>query len=196
MSDARLGRPRSAVVHDAILSAVRDLLVENGYADVSMDRVAARAGVGKQTVYRRWPSKAPLVADAVLDAWPGGSVALPDNGDIAEDLVVWLEGQAAILADPGHAALGRALAAAAADDLHDGDALYRQLTGPQHDAVIARLRNGVDAGQVRAGADLAAVADAVIGVILLRMLTETGCVRDFSGLVDVLVRGIVDHNRP
>jgi AcrR family transcriptional regulator len=196
MSDARLGRPRSAVAHDAILSAVRELLVESGYADVSMDRVAARAGVGKQTVYRRWPSKAPLVADAVLDAWPGGSVALPDNGDVAEDLTVWLDGQGAVLAAPQHAALGRALAAAAADNLDDGDALYRQLTGPQHDAVIARLRIGVQTGQVRADADLAAVADAVIGVILFRMLTEASPVRDFAGLVDVLVRGMVDHNRP
>ena len=195
MTESRRGRPRSPLVHAAILDATRALLVEKGYADVSMDRVASHAGVGKQTLYRRWPSKAQLVAEAVMDAHHGdGSFALPDTGDVAADLRDWLLRYADAVAPPQNAALVRALAAAAAEDLRDGQALYRQLTGPQHDAVMQRLRQGIDAGQVRADTDVEAVADALIGTILYRVLarpTTTGdTTRHADGLIDALIAGV------
>ncbi|WP_068271058.1 TetR/AcrR family transcriptional regulator [Aldersonia kunmingensis] len=195
MTEARRGRPRSREAHNAILAATRALLVECGYADVSMDRVAEQAGVGKQTVYRRWPSKAPLVAEAIMDAYgaPDAVVSIPDTGDIAEDLRTLMRQAAAFAASPDNAILLRALAAAAADDPHDGDSLYRQLTGPQRDGVVARLRQGVDAGQVRADVDLGAVADALVGAPLYRVLTRataTGeAMSHFDGLIDVLTNG-------
>jgi AcrR family transcriptional regulator len=190
MPEPRLGRPRSTAAHGAILAATRQLLSEKGYAEVSMERVAARAGVGKQTVYRRWASKAPLVAEAVLSAYRGAATDLPDSGDLAADLRSWLSGYTAFLAAPANAALVRALAAAAADDPQDGETLYRQLTGPQHEAIRERFRRGVQAGQVRADADLEAAAEAVIGVTLYRMLTPGDLDRRFDGLVDVLIAGI------
>ena len=117
---------------------------------VPTNRVANRAGVGKQAIYRRWPSKAPLVAEAIMDTYrrSGGS-DLPDTGDIAADLRGWLHGQAKALAAPENSALLRALAAAAADDPHDGKALYRQLTVPQHDAVDCRDRTRMGATSSR-----------------------------------------------
>lgn len=194
MTESRRGRPRSAEIHGAILDATRALLVESGYAEVSMDRVASRAGVGKQTLYRRWPSKAPLVAEAVIDAYSaGGGVQLSDTGDLATDLKTWLNGQASALAAKENSALIRALAAAAAEDRRDGEALYRQLTGPQYDAVLQRLRSSAEAGQIRADADLTAVADAIIGTILYRELAQQGAsprVGRFDGLVDVLIGGV------
>lgn len=195
MTESRRGRPRSPLVHATILDATRALLVEKGYADVSMDRVASRAGVGKQTLYRRWPSKAQLVAEAVMDAHQsGGSFALPDTGDVAADLRDWIRRYADAVAPSQNAALVRALAAAAAEDLRDGEALYRQLTGPQHDAVMQRLRLGIDAGQVRTDADVEAVADALIGTILYRVLahpTTTGdTTRHADGLIDALIAGV------
>jgi AcrR family transcriptional regulator len=63
------GRPRDTRLHHAILEATRELLIAGGYAELSMESVAARAGVGKKTLYRRWSSKAPLVAEAVLEAY-------------------------------------------------------------------------------------------------------------------------------
>jgi AcrR family transcriptional regulator len=195
MTASRRGRPRSPVVHAAILDATRKLLIESGYAEVSMDRVASHAGVGKQTLYRRWPSKAQLVAEAVMDAHHGvGTFELPDTGDIAADLRDWLLGYANAVAPPENAALVRALAAAAADDPRDGEALYRQLTGPQHDAVVQRLRRGIAAGQVRADVDAEAVADALIGSILYQVLarpkTTDETIRHFDGLIDALIAGI------
>ncbi len=82
------GRPRDTALHAVILEAVRELLTESSYAEVTMDGVAARAQVGKKTLYRRWASKAPLVAEAVLDAYGrGGSFPVPDTGNLRADLL-------------------------------------------------------------------------------------------------------------
>jgi AcrR family transcriptional regulator len=180
-------------VHDAILESTRVLLVESGYGQVSMEGVAGHAGVGKQTVYRRWPSKAPLVAEAVLHAFQQ-EVSLPDTGELADDLRVWLRRVAEVQASPRNAALTRALAAAAADNPKDGDALYRELTGPQYEAVVQRLQRAVDVGQIRANADLEAVADALVGATLYRMLAHTEMAVEMGmrsdGLVDALITGL------
>jgi AcrR family transcriptional regulator len=82
---ARAGRPRDPACDAAILQATLDVFAEEGYAGVSIDRVAARAGVGKATIYRRYSSKAEMVVEAVrcgaqLDDW------LPDTGDLRADL--------------------------------------------------------------------------------------------------------------
>src|SRR5271156_2447323 len=87
----RVGRPRDRRLHHAILDATRELLTTRSYAELSMESIAARAGVGKKTLYRRWPSKAPLVAEAVLEAYGGsGSFPVAETGDIHPDLRAWL----------------------------------------------------------------------------------------------------------
>jgi hypothetical protein len=101
------------------------------YAELSMEGVAAHARVGKKTLYRRWPSKAPLVAEAVLEAYGGsGSFPVAETGDIHADLRSWLDEHADFLAEPSNAALVRALIAAAAASSADGVALYQQLSAP------------------------------------------------------------------
>jgi AcrR family transcriptional regulator len=194
----RPGRPRSQATHDAILNAVRDILLTGGYAEVAMDRVASLAGVGKQSLYRRWPSKAPLVAEAVMDAYGRhGSFELPDTGDLEADLRAWLGGQAAYFGSARNVALSRALAVAAADNPLDGDALYDQLAGPHHDALVLRLHAAAQAGNIRKDADLEAVADAIIGATLYRILTHVRTVEEttkhFDGLVDALIGGLRPH---
>jgi AcrR family transcriptional regulator len=191
----RRGRPRSQETHDAILDAVRDILLSGGYAEVAMDRVASLAGVGKQSLYRRWPSKAPLVAEAVMDAYgQHGPFELPDTGDIEADLRTWLHGQAAYLGSVRNVALSRALAVAAADNPLDGDALYSQLAGPHRDALLRRLDAATKAADIRADADLKAVAEALIGATLYRILTHVRTVEEitkhFDGLIDALIRGL------
>ena len=191
----RRGRPRSQATHDAILDTVREILISGGYAEVAMDRVASLAGVGKQSLYRRWPSKAPLVAEAVMDAYgQHGPLQLPDTGDIGADLREWLRGQAVYFGSPRNVALSRALAVAAADNPLDGDALYSQLAGPHHDSLLRRLHAAAHAGDIRASADLESVADAIIGATLYRILTHVRSVEDtakhFDGLVDALLLGL------
>jgi AcrR family transcriptional regulator len=191
----RRGRPRSQATHDAILEAVRDLLISGGYGDVAMDRVASVAGVGKQSLYLRWSSKATLVAEAVMDAYgQHGPLELPDTGDIEADLRTWLHGQATYLGSARNVALSRALAVAAADNPVDGDALYSQLAGPHHESLLRRLHAAAQIGDIRADADREAVADAIIGATLYRILTHVRSVEEtiklFDGLIDTLIRGL------
>jgi AcrR family transcriptional regulator len=80
------GRPRSARADRAILDATIELLAERGYGGLTVEAVASRAGVGKSTIYRRWPSKATLAAAAV-NALARERVPVPDTGDLRDDLV-------------------------------------------------------------------------------------------------------------
>jgi AcrR family transcriptional regulator len=82
---ARTGRPRDPACDAAILQAALDIFAEEGYERVSMDGVAARAGVGKATIYRRYSSKAELVVEAVRCGVQMGDT-LPDTGDLRADL--------------------------------------------------------------------------------------------------------------
>jgi AcrR family transcriptional regulator len=85
------GRPRDPGVDEAILAAAVDLLAEAGYARLTMDQVAARAGVGKASVYLRWPNKVALVAEAIRHR-SGVVPDVPDTGRLREDMLEFLRG--------------------------------------------------------------------------------------------------------
>jgi AcrR family transcriptional regulator len=192
----RGGRPRDSRLHRAILDATRELLTTLSYTELSMESVAARAGVGKKTLYRRWPSKAPLVAEAVLEAYGGsGSFPVAETADIRADLQHWLDEHAGFLAQPPNAALIRALIAAAAARPADGEDLYRQLSAPQLAGLTTRLRQAVDGGELRADADIESVAAALVGTMLFHALTHpgSGAGARFDGLVDALLNGISNY---
>ncbi len=194
MPDERGGRPRDAQLDHAILEATRDLLAVDGYAKLSMESVAIRAQVGKKSLYRRWPSKAPLVAEAVLDAYGrDGSFGVPDTGNIRADLQSWLAEHAEFIAGPSNAALIRALIAAAASNPSDNNALYERLSAPQHAGLVTRLRRAAEKGELRAEADLDAIAKALIGTLLLEVLTRTATsaarATRYDGLLDAILQG-------
>ena len=204
--DERVGRPRDSRLHHAILDATRELLTAGSYAELSMESVAARARVGKKTLYRRWSSKAPLVAEAVLEAYGGaGSFPVAQTGDVRADLGSWLNDHADFLADPSNVALVRALIAAAAARPADGEDLYRQLSAPQLAGLATRLHQAVDDGELSSDADLTAIAEALVGTLLLRALThpgngigateQLGRFGQFDGLLDALLRGASSTER-
>ena len=83
-----VGRPRSAEVHSAILTATLGLLAEEGFDGMSIEEVANRAGVGKTAIYRRWSSKEALVIDALKALDP--EVLVVDTGNVREDAVAFL----------------------------------------------------------------------------------------------------------
>lgn len=191
-----LGRPRDAALHAAILDAVRELLVASSYAELSMDAVAARAHVGKKTIYRRWASKAPLVAEAVLDAYGrGGSFEVPDTGNLRADLLRWLIEHGEFITEPANTKLIRALVAAAAASSGDTEALYEQLSVPQRGGLADRVRRAVDSGAVRDDVDPDAIANALMGTLLLQVMSAPVSGDDASvqyvALVDVLVEGML-----
>ncbi|SBS77673.1 Regulatory protein TetR [uncultured Mycobacterium sp.] len=190
------GRPRDASLHAAILGAVRELLVVSSYAELSMDAVAARAQVGKKTLYRRWASKAPLVVEAVLDAYGrGGTFAAPDTGDLRADLRRWLIEHGEFIAEPANAKLIRALVAAAAAGSGDSEALYEQLSVPQRSGLVDRVRIAVDKEALRADIDPDVVANALMGTLLLQVMSGPvggdHAVGQYVALVDALLDGMV-----
>ncbi|MEH0554006.1 TetR/AcrR family transcriptional regulator [Streptomyces sp. B21-101] len=193
MAAKQRGRPRSTRAQHAILEATRDLLASSGYEKLTMEAIAARAGVGKQTVYRRWSSKAAVVAEAVIAGYLVAETKPPaDSGDVAADLRDWLRGQFDWLGAPSTVALVRGLAAAAAGSATDAERLYEQLTGPSRQHLTERLAAGVRQGQLRPDADLEAVADAVAGTLLYRALAH-GAVTvstDADRLLDILLTGV------
>ncbi|MET9772645.1 TetR/AcrR family transcriptional regulator [Streptomyces sp. NPDC006367] len=94
----RAGRPRSAAADTAILAATRAALVDLGWAKLTLGDVAARAGVAKTTLYRRWPGKNELVVDAVAELFD--ELELPDRGSLADDVEGVVLQFAALLARP------------------------------------------------------------------------------------------------
>jgi AcrR family transcriptional regulator len=193
------GRPRSDQAHRAILEATRDLLIADGYDQLSIEAIAARAGVGKQTVYRWWPSKAAVVAEAVVEGYVAtGARVRQETGDVLADLRAWFHEQVTRLTDGHLSTLVRALAAAAADSDVDAARLYDHLTGPAREDLVQRLRGGVENGQLRPDADLEAAADALIGTLLYHVLARRGAVthQRADGLLEILITGMANRHQP
>ena len=110
-----------------------------------------------------------------MEAYGGsGSFPVAETANVRADLQRWLDEHADFLAVPPNAALVRALIAAAAARPADGEDLYRQLSAPQLAGLTTRLRQAVDGGELRADADIDAVANALVGTMLFHTLTHPG----------------------
>ncbi|OLT13666.1 TetR family transcriptional regulator [Actinomadura sp. CNU-125] len=172
---------RSERSRRAILDATRELISEVGYAKVSIEAIAARAGVGKQTIYRWWPSKGAVIFDSFLALSEGGGegggegeVTLPDTGDLEADLKAVLRATAAEFADPGFERPVRALNTEILGDPELAAQYHEKLAGPVDEAKKARLRSGQAAGQLAADADLDLVLDMLYSPLTLRWLYRSG----------------------
>lgn len=167
------GRPRSERSRIAVLSATRDLLAELGYEKLTMDAIAARSGASKMTIYRWWSSKAAVVAEAAMEGTiPVNSVLIADTGDVRSDFDAWISAAVEGPIDPPTVALALALTAATAGDPRAGGELYERFTQPVRDALITRLRAGIKAGQLSPGADVTTAVDALLALLLYRLVTR------------------------
>jgi AcrR family transcriptional regulator len=189
---ARRGRPRSEKARQAILETARSQLAQRGYDQLSIQEVSEAAGVGKQTVYKWWPSKAVLVADCVLEGGVLSEVTgLPDTGDAREDIQTWLRVLAERIENPLKASLLRGLAAAAAENEGAAAKLFERFTGPCRAVLVERLTAGQRAGQVRRDAPLVLVTNALVGTLLFRILSrEPPEPEELVRLADVLFVGL------
>lgn len=187
------GRRRSEVSRRAIIDATRTLLMEVGYERLTTDAIAARAGVGKQTVYRWWSSKGAVVAEAAID---GGLVpdyaAVSITDDLASDLREWMRGWLANLTTPLGTSMTLALMAASSSDQRISDQLYASFTLPVEQLLWDRLELARIRGEIRSDTDVRLVAGAMIGSLLYRILERQHppTDRDVDWLVGMLVAGI------
>jgi AcrR family transcriptional regulator len=157
----------------AILTATADLLGEVGYTKLAVEAIAARAGVGKQTIYRWWPDKGAVVLDAYL-ALVGADqdLALPDSGDLEADLRKVLGFMVDSLAEPVFEQRYRALLTAIQDDPELAAALLDRLLKPWLEATKERLLAAQQAGQI-GDVDLEVAAELIYGPIYYRWLLRT-----------------------
>jgi len=181
------GRQRSPESHLAILAATREVLDEVGYNRLTMEGVAARAGVGKTTVYRWWPSKSALVLEAV----GAGLTAPPQPTD---DLRADIRAVMTTLLEDLRAPLAVTLLALAGDLLHGApaDAGPVDLFQADRGAVDNMLEEGARRGDLPPDVDAGLLQDIYAGTLLYRLL----CRRSTDDVVDKLLGLLVDGEIP
>ena len=189
-ANRRPGRPRSEQAEHAIIEATLDLFAEQGFEGVCVEAVAARAGVGKATIYRRWPNKEELLLAAF------GSLKSPfpepEGVSVRDDLLAMVEVMCADKADPRKARRYALL-------LGEGEkyprlmARYKEtVVEPRREAMRAVIRRGIQTGELRPDTDIEIAMLTLTGVIMAHEKTPD---REFDGdfaarLVDGLLLGL------
>ena len=186
----RPGRPRSEQAEQAIIEATLDLFAEQGFEGVCVEAVAARAGVGKATIYRRWPNKEELLLAAL------GSMKSPfpepEGVSVRDDLVAMFTVMCEDRADPRKARRYALL-------LGEGQkyprlmARYIQtVVEPRHDALRAVIRRGIATGELRADTDAEIARMALTGIVMAKEKSADGGLDgDFAAhVVDELLLGL------
>ena len=190
-------RRRPTTTRDRALAAAGAILRGDGYARLTMERVAAESGVAKTTLYRRWPTKAALCMDLYLEV-AGHELRDPDTGDVARDLkriadtVVRL--QTRTVAGPAF----RGLIAEAQVNPETRGAFLAEFAGRRRELTRRVLRRAIERGQVRADTDVDLVIDAIGGAVTFRLLQgHAPLTARFTGaLVDLVLSGCKTASRP
>src|SRR5215211_3582239 len=163
------GRPRSEEADRAILEAALDLLADQGYTRMSMDAIAARAGVTKPTVYLRYKSKAAL-ATAALASHTSGDLP-PETGDLRADLIAHLRHlRRGIERSAGPGVVGNVLA----EERHTPELLEQfreRVLAPRREGLRSLLERGQERGDVAPGADLDAALHMLMGAYYAQYLS-------------------------
>jgi AcrR family transcriptional regulator len=180
---------RSARAHQAILTATTDLLAEVGYRALTIEGVAARAGVAKTTVYRWWPTKGALVIEAVSLALP--KPAQPETGDLRHDLLIAVRRAMHTIARTPTGAVIPALAADVMSDPQLAEQFRSQLIRPRRSAVVDVIRRAAARGELPREVDTDLLLDVYAGVVFYRILISGEPVTELLAeqLVDLLLNG-------
>ncbi|MCL4552690.1 MAG: TetR/AcrR family transcriptional regulator [Candidatus Marsarchaeota archaeon] len=188
----KAGRPRDPEIADAILLATLELLAENGYRGTSLDAVAERAGVGKPTVYRRWPSKQDLVV-AALERYADIEAA-PYSGNARERVAQFMEEWWLLAVHPDKTTVTRVLASILSDvqrypELRE--AIHRGLLSSRHTQMHRLLQSGIDSGELQPDLDVDLVVDLLFSPLLVRRLVSGGPMSPNAArkIVDIIFDG-------
>ncbi len=188
-SSLSTGRPRSGEAHQAILAATLDLLVEVGFSALTVEGVATRAGVGKATIYRRWPSKLPLVVEA-FGQLPGFDAV--DTGALSSDLKKMLRAYLQVF---NQTALATVLPSLAGERTHNPELvhLFRPVSRKRRKPLIECFERAVERGEVSPELDVELAADLVVGPIAVALFFKGGRLdpRMVGPMVDLALRGIL-----
>jgi len=186
----RPGRPRDARADQAILVAAGAVLAELGPGGFTVDAVAARAGCGKATIYRRWPSRAHLMLETTHLA--GVDQFDPDTGSVEDDLVALLIELADKMAN---SQVGRLMAATIAEAAVNDEtrAVYTEFVAERRVLPRAVVARGIERGELRPDIDPDVVIDMVSGPVFLRAFMSRGPLDD--GVIRTIVATVLDGAR-
>jgi AcrR family transcriptional regulator len=163
---------RSERARLAVLEAAMALCRETGFARLTIEAIAERAGVSKKTIYRWWPSKGAVLLEAVFDA--AASVAPhADTGDLARDMTAQMMGVVALLT-PQDTSPVAAIIAEAQRDPAIAEALREQVIRPNIERFEERMRSAQRAGEIPDDTDLGVALDLFYGPIYHRLVFHLG----------------------
>jgi AcrR family transcriptional regulator len=187
----RRGRPRNEGLRRTILHAAAALLEERGVEGVTIEAIAGRAGVGKQTIYRRWSTRAAVLVEAFLSQ-DESPIPVPDAGSLRKDLAVLA---VSVSASAGDEALRRSVAglvAASHVDPEVGRLFRERFVAPLRAVTRELLQRALDRGELHPDVDLEVVIDELLGAIWYRALLSGGRLNATyaESLASTLVHGI------
>jgi AcrR family transcriptional regulator len=162
------GRPRCEHAQQAILRSTLKLLRKAGFAQLTVEAIAADAGVGKATVYRWWPNKGALVVDAFASSTKN-ELRFPDCGSVYGDMGLQMNQFLGVLRSP-RSCIVRAVIAAGQSDPDLLEAFRARFLRPRRQEAYRTLRRGIERGELPASLDLDLVLDALYGAIYMRFL--------------------------
>lgn len=184
-----LGRPRSDRAHRAILDAARAELVEHGFSRFRLEHVATRAGVGKATIYRRWPSKEAL-AQELLAELAAPHIAVADVGDTRAELRACVATAMHAVADTPFGAVIRALLSQIAMNPDLGDPFRATVVRARRDEVGRVVVRGISRGDLRPDADVDVATELLVGPVYFRLMFGGELSDAFADrIADAVLRG-------
>ncbi|KQH81304.1 TetR family transcriptional regulator [Mycobacterium gordonae] len=185
-----LGRPRDPRIDAAVLDATVELLAETGYPGLLVSAIARRAGTSKPAIYRRWPSKAHLVHEAVFPI--GAATEIPDTGSLRQDLREMVCRTMEVLSTPAARAALPGLIGEMATDPTLHAALLERFSGLIGGGLSDLLGKAAARGEVRPDVTAPELAEALAGVTLLGLLTRAAALDDawIDRTTTLLLRGI------
>jgi AcrR family transcriptional regulator len=170
------GRPRSKEVHQAILQATFDLVLQHGFRAVSVESIAATAGVSKATIYRRWPNKAAIVMDAFTSKVGSGSL-FPKTSSATESIRLQMRAMAKSLRG-SDGALVKMLLAEAQFDPELAKAFRERWTIPRRKLGMAVVQEAIRRGEMPTDVNPGDVIDILYGPIYYRLQMGIGPLSD------------------
>jgi AcrR family transcriptional regulator len=187
------GRPRSEESRQAILRSTLKLLTETGFPQLSIEAIAADADVSKATVYRWWPTKAALVADAFSDS-ASDELRFPDTGSVQKDISLQMRQVVRVF----RSQRGKVVAALLGGGQSDPEliaAFRERFLWPRRRQAYQTLQRGIDRGELPAGIDMDLTLDSLYGPIYMRFLIRHDELNESfaDALCGLVLRGVAQQ---
>ena len=185
----RGGRPRSERAHQAILTAARELLIAEGFAAMRLEHVAARAGVGKATIYRRWASKEEL-AQELLSQLAAPHIGVVDSDDTRAEMLAAVTNPMRAVTETDFGPVIRALLSQIASDPSLGDPFRATVVQARRDEIARVIERGIARGDLRADTDIDVATELLVGPVYFRLMFGGVLDANFAErVVDSVIRG-------